>query len=411
MFGPRRRRSAYPLPLRPYGNRVHDIDDIHDIVMNLPVMVRVMENIDWLDIDWNLLGPIVALLNIYNERTGNILLHYPIFIRTNKRFIDYINDPQHLYGIRITKYSNLERLLNVLNLPEYLLCDNGITFHREEGLLMLLDRLSYPNRLEKMQVVYGREYSSISRIIKCMFITIERLHRNLVGNNSVRFFRHRFQMYNEKFKAKYMAVNNVDIVTPYWSQVSLFSDGTKLQTTKNYRRNYSGHKKHYCLTFVDTTAPDGMILEESSVYSGADNDHVVQNGENLGPRLVAMQVPYLIIYESGTDKGFHRVPGIRPMHNRIFLNDDQIQQNRQFSSCRVTNEHDIGRVSYQWKYLDFHKGLNLKSQPLAIFRTVTIILTNAITCLDRNATGTYYDCRPPNLEDYFAYNYNAMVNL
>ena len=40
---------------------------------------------------------------------------------------------------------HLERLLNVLNLPEYLTCNNGIKFHREEGLLLLLERLSYPN--------------------------------------------------------------------------------------------------------------------------------------------------------------------------------------------------------------------------------------------------------------------------
>ena len=53
------------------------------------------------------------------------------------------------------------------------------------------------------------------------------------------------------------------------------------------------------------------------------------------------------------------------------------------------------------KYLNFKKNLHFKSKPIAVYRRVATILTNAITCMDYNQTSLYYNCKPMTLEQYF----------
>ena len=241
---------------------------------------------------------------------------------------------------------------------------------------------------------------NIVRIIRSVFLCIDNQHRHLVSNNSIRYFASRFQYYNSCFRRKYQAINGV--MTPaYWSRVAVFSDGTKFYTTKNVRQNFSGHKKRYCLSMLETTGPDGLYLE-IDVNPGRYNDDMQQNVSNLGHRIVACQNAYGTDFESGVDKGMHRTVGVRPMHNHLQNTVQEDIENNGFSSCRVTNEHDIGRSKYQWKYFEFHKGIFLNNQPLAVFRRVSCILTNALTCCERNSTSKHYKCFPMTLEEYFA---------
>jgi len=353
------------------------MEQVEDITAALPTLALILQNFNWMQPNWPVLRGIVGLLSIYHDRTRVINLQNPLYIRTDLRLGNFTD--QQLYAFRITSRDNFRRIMTQLNSPPQIICTNGTKCHPEEAFLMLLDRISFPERLDDMQERWGREYSQISRILDATLRFIDENHSHLVSNNSIRYFAHRFNLYNRMFKLKYMQINGVANVPLYWDMISVFSDGTKLYTTRNYRRNYNGWKRRYCLSFLDTTSPCGLILEVSNCYVGVANDHLMENGENLGPRIVQCQQLQGTHYETGTDKGLHRVHGVRPMHNHLHNTAQQDNENRGFSSCRVTNEHDIGRVAYQWKYLDFPKILQLNSQPLAIFRRVTTLLTNALT--------------------------------
>lgn len=397
---PRRSRSRYPLPLRSYGNTVRHLGQIANIRASFPVLGQIVQNMNWLQPNLPVLQGIVNLLSIYHERTKVITLTNPIYIRTDLRLGNFSD--QQLYSMRITSRDNFRRIMLVLNFPQYIICNNGTKCNSEEAFLMLLDRMSFPDRLDDFQERWGREYSQISRILDATFRFIDDNHKHLVSNNSTRYFAHRFPLYNRQFKRKYAQVNGVP-VPAWWDRVALFTDGTKLYTTKNYRRNFSGYKERTCLSFMDTTTPCGMIAEGTDPNPGASNDHFQQNIRGLGQSILQCQLLQGTNYETGTDKGFHRENGVRPMHNHLFNTPQQDIENRHFSSCRVTNEHDIGRVAYQWKYLTFPQVLQLNSHPLAVYRRVAILLTNAITCLDHNATSKFYVCPPPTIEQYFAF--------
>ena len=389
--GPRRDKRDYPLLLRKYGRSCLDLDDLDDIRLAIPQLLLLIQNMNWANPNYQILLVVITILVRYHELVGVITVSNEVFARTNLTAADFTDT--ELYDMRMPSRVTFYRIFYKLNFPDIIRCDNNTTCCAEEAFLMLLYRLSFPTKLFKMQKLFGREYSQVSRIIRATFKYIDDTHKHLVSNNSIRLFAHRFALYNQKFKVKYQSLHGV-VTPPHWNNVAMFSDGTKLKTTRNVRQNFSGHKKVYCLSTIDTTGVDGVIYETSKFRAGRYNDHMQQDLENLGPRIIACQVPNGTRYVTGTDKGLHRTPGVRAMHNHVHNTPLETFENRCFSSCRVTNEHDIGRVEYQWKYLEFQKGLMLNSMPLGVYRRVTVILTNALTCCERNATSS--------LDEYFA---------
>ena len=165
--------------------------------------------------------------------------------------------------------------------------------------------------------------------------------------------------------------------------------------------NYSGHKKRYCLSMLDVTFMDGMILTYCP-KAGRHVDLGLQNMSNINQLLINAQVGRAKQFSAATDKGFHIEQLIIPMHNQIALRDIQKAQNNGMSRMRITNENDIGRVTSQWKGIDFSKLLSLGLQPLGVYYRVCAVMTNALTILDYNQTALYFDCEPIGvLEDYF----------
>ena len=110
----------------------------------------------------------------------------------------------------------------------------------------------------------------------------------------------------------------------------MFSDRTMQYTTRNLTINYNRLKKQYGLSSLATTFPDGLVGQLDGQRPGGNNDHQLQNFFLLGQDIHNMQVGNPIIYQSGTDKGFHLTPGIVPMHNNLII---QTTENRGFSSC------------------------------------------------------------------------------
>ena len=90
------------------------------------------------------------------------------------------------------------------------------------------------------------------------------------------------------------------------------------------------------------------------------------------------------------------------MHNNAINTPAQDLENEMFSSLRATNEWDMGRPKHLSKFIDYKKIMFEGLQPLGLmFRTICVV-HNAITILDHNSTGHFYDCDPPDrLVHYF----------
>ena len=92
----------------------------------------------------------------------------------------------------------LSHLALLLQLPQWFICENGCTCPREHALCVYLYHLSYPTRLQRIQNVFGRELSQLSRIenrIKSFLITRHRA--KVVGN--LDWYADRFDMYADAY--------------------------------------------------------------------------------------------------------------------------------------------------------------------------------------------------------------------
>lgn len=76
--------------------------------------------------------------------------------------------------------------------------------------------------------------------------------------------------------------------------------------------------------------------------------------------------------------------------------------NGEMSAVRTSVEWLFGDVVNSFKFNDLKKKLKLFLNSVGKMYVVSVILRNAMTCLYGNLTSTYFDLRPPTLEDYFA---------
>ena len=92
---------------------------------------------------------------------------------------------------------------------------------------------------------------------------------------------------------------------PRYENVAMFTDGTQRQHIRDRRSNFSGHKRYYCLGYLVTNGPDGMIIDvSSSAFAERKRDHMKQNESNISGRLVDSQVVgNLQLFDTSTDKG------------------------------------------------------------------------------------------------------------
>ena len=128
--------------------------------------------------------------------------------------------------------------------------------------------------------------------------------QHLVDDN-LDFFAPRFLSYRAAIHRKYIFLHG--FVDPKFINTALFSDGTQRQHNRDRRTNFSGHKHFYCYGYLNTVAPDGMIVDISGAFAGRKNDHMKQNESHLSDRLVDCQVGNAIQCNTMTDKGLYLV--------------------------------------------------------------------------------------------------------
>ena len=307
--GPRRRPSNYSLNIRHHGYSVAELRRAQKY-RRFAVVLRVIYDANPTT---HLRFLIIMCLFVVRRVTGFRIAENPSFVRQRRLLADF-SDSQ-LYHMRIRNRAHIPRLMAGLLIPEEITCENGTSCSGEEAFLMLLYWFLMPRLLSSAQCFFGIEYSQISRIIKAIFRLIISTWRHLVDDN-LDFFSVRFPLYNNAIRAKYMQLND-NIMDPHYQNVATFTDGTQRQHNRDRRSNFSGHKRHYCLGYLVTNAPDGMIVDVSGAFTGRKPDHVKQNESNLSGRLVECQAGNPVQYATSTDKGKYTC--VRPYYTIVFL--------------------------------------------------------------------------------------------
>ena len=155
-------------------------------------------------------------------------------------------------NFRVEKH-HIPLVEDVLQIPQYFVCDQGTVCEGTEGLCMLLKRYSFPCRYSDMIPIFGRPVPELCMI--CNTVTDW-----IYANHSQRITQWNRTILNPLELEKYAeAVFNKGAPL---SSCFGFVDGTVRPITRpgeNQRLLYNGHKRVHGLKFQSVVLPNGLI--------------------------------------------------------------------------------------------------------------------------------------------------------
>ena len=143
----------------------------------------------------------------------------------------------------------------------------------DEALCLTLFRLSLPTKLDRMQFIFGRDPSAMSRIIrKTLRLIFQRWRHILRWDN------------NRLTREKLAGCANAIGAKGGHRSVFGFLDGTVrkiCRPTFGQRSMYNGHKRFHALKYQSLITPDGIIIHLSGANAANVHDLTMYRRSNL----------------------------------------------------------------------------------------------------------------------------------
>ena len=79
----------------------------------------------------------------------------------------------------------------------------------------------------------------------------------------------------------------------------------------------------------------------------------------------------------------------------------EMDWNAEMAAVQIEVEHGFSIVSNTWPFLNAGWKMHIFSSPIGRYYHAGVLFTNAINCLRYNQVAQYFDCKPPDLFDYF----------
>lgn len=308
--------------------------------------------------------------------------------RSNHKRLDFekLSDVECIQHFRFAKQDILN-LIALLQIPERYICENRTTATGLEGLLILLRRLTYPNRLCELEKEFGRTKTELSLIVNTVLEDIHsRFSSKITELNSNWIDLNR---YAQAISNKGCPVRNC------WG----FIDGTCMMITRpsiGQNSFYSGHKRQHCVKFQGVTTPNGLIAHLFGPIEGCRHDSYMLAESKLLETLITDSYKNYCIYG---DPAYPITAQLLAPY-RGDVTEEEAAFNKEMSRVRQTVEWGFGKVKSLFAFLDFKKNLKLLLQPVSKYFIVGAFFTNLHTCLYGSQTSLYFDVSPPTLETY-----------
>lgn len=277
-----------------------------------------------------------------------------------------------------------------LRIPEEYELDNGGRVPGVEAFCILLNRLSYPNRLSQLIQSFARSPSMISRIFNHALCDLyDRFQHKL---HSIHHTYANFESFAELIGA----------VSPLSSCVG-FVDGTVRPMCRpiyDQRTSYNGHKRTHAIKFQGVMFPDGIIAAMHGPFEGKRHDATL-----LAESPLMQQMSELPLRQDGSMYTLYGDPAypllqqlITPFRGQV--TPDQQEFNRRMSSVRESVEFGFGKIEQYFAFCNYKKNLKLLLQPIGKIYLIATLLTNCHTCMYGSQVNTLFESQPPSLEEY-----------
>ncbi len=109
-------------------------------------------------------------------------------------------------------------------------------------------------------------------------------------------------------------------------------------------------------------------------------------------------------FKSYSDKGYiqksHGLVAHRHCRHGIGL-PELVIENTIMSSIRIGVEWKFNDICQKCSFMDNYKLQKIQLSQVAKLYWASALLANCSTCLNHSNSSTYFECRPPSLEEYF----------
>lgn len=292
--------------------------------------------------------------------------------------------------------NDIYTLTEVLNLPERIVCYNGLNVDIVEGLCILLKRFAYPCRYVDMVPRFARPEPQLCMISNHVMNLLYDDWRHLLSDLDQPWLsRAHLQEFADAVHNKGAALENC------WG----FIDGTVRPVSRpgiNQRILYNGHKKVHAIKFQSIAAPNGLVANLYGPVEGKRHDSAM-----LAQSQVLNQMQRLSFNPNGDILCIYGDPAY-PLRLQLQcpfrgarLTDIEKAWNKSMSEVRVSVEWIFGDITNYFKFLDFKKNLKIGLSAVGKMYITCALLHNAHTCLYGSTTSTYFEIPPPSVQEYF----------
>lgn len=155
-----------------------------------------------------------------------------------------------------------------------------------------------------------------------------------------------------------------------------------------------------CHTVLQSiVTPNGLIANLFGPVEGRRHDAFMLAESNLLQELETGDFRNYCLYG---DPAYPLRPVLMAPYRGAVLSPEEQQFNTTMAKLRQAVEWGFQKVVVNFAFLDFKKNLKLYLQPIGVYYSVGVILTNIHTCLYSSQTSEYFGCPTPTVEEYLS---------
>ena len=263
-------------------------------------------------------------------------------------------------------------------------------------MCIYLKRFAYPCRYTDLIPRFSCDIPQICLVSNLMIDHIYNQYHTLLEDLDQPWLsRECLQMYANAIHEKGAGLSNC------WG----FIDGTVrpvARSRQNQRVLYNGHKRVHSIKFQSVVAPNGMIANLFGPVEGKKHDSGMLALSGLLPKLQQHSFapngnPQCIYGDPAYPLRLH----LQGPFKGARLTPNEKLYNKSMSQVRVAVEWVFGDIINFFKFLDFKKNLKVGLSSVGKMYISCALIQNAHTCLYKSNALTFFNVKPPSLEEYF----------
>ena len=309
--------------------------------------------------------------------------------------LDSLSDDECKSEFRFLKH-DIYALLDVLNLPDKITCQNRFFVYSDEALCLLLRRFAYPCRYEDLVPRFGRPVPQLSMVVSETMDLLYARFGNLFSRlNQPWLSQANLVDFSQSVYRKGAALENC------WG----FIDGTVRPVARpgeNQRVLFNGHKRVHAIKFQSVVAPSGLIVNLFGPVEGRRHDSGMLAMSGLLPMLethcITPTGQPLCLYG---DPAYPLRVHLQGPFKGAALTAQQQLFNLSMSRVRTAVEWVFGDILEYFSFLDFKRNLKVGLSAVGKMYIICALLRNAHSCTYGSTTSTFFGVDPPSLEQYF----------